>query len=220
MATQADAFKNAGTVYAVAEKSGYAPAVAIISVTPMTVYVTASYQELALEATSGGTAGAGAEGTKMICRPVELTSADATVKDALVALAKQYYNSSYSSSTNYLDATADYWGVATTNSLSTVASYILVNGVEATWGALSGSVSDGDHIIADMGAYDANYNPQMTPTLHHRRRRQLSWIQSAANKHDAVIQCRLLYLQYDNLGFFPCRDSGLRLQRVRDKRPV
>jgi hypothetical protein len=133
----------------------------------MTVYVTASYNDAALVATSHGSARNSVADMKMICVPVELTSSSATVKDALVALADKYYSSSYSSDSSisdYLDAKADYWGVATDNNLSFVASYIMVNGVEAAGGSLNGRIGDGDHIIADIGAYDSDWNPEMTPT--------------------------------------------------------
>jgi len=133
----------------------------------ITAYVTVSYEGSPLEATSGGTVGA-STGKKMVCIPVELSSSSATVKDALTTLAKQYYKSGYSFPTdcpdNYLDNKSDYWGVATNNNLSNVASDIRVNGVEATGGVLTDGVNDGDNIIADMGVYDNKWNPQMMPT--------------------------------------------------------
>jgi len=157
-------FDTAGTVYAVATAPGCAPSAAVITVEPKTVYVTASYMGSALVSSSNGSAGV--SGKPMICVPVALSSSGATVKSALTALAEQYYDFPASLPDNYLSAAADYWGVATANGLSYVASFIRVNGVETVNDTLAQIVSPGDNIIADMGSYDCgtNWTPRMTPT--------------------------------------------------------
>lgn len=161
-----NSFSRSGTVYAVAQKSGCAPAVTVVTVKPMTVYVTADYCGEALDARSDGSlvsSGSAPAGYEMICAPVELNSFPAKVDDALEQLSLSYYSAGGGTdsylSYSYGDSIylSSFWGHSS-GSTYDLGSIVFLNGTDTGGGNIGNDVSDGDCIMLDSFSYSSgNY---------------------------------------------------------------
>ncbi|MEA4954720.1 MAG: S-layer homology domain-containing protein [Pseudoflavonifractor sp.] len=159
-------FSHSGTVYAVAQKSGCAPAVLVVTVKPMTVYVTADFCGEALTARSDGSlvsSGAVPSGYQTICAPVELTSFPAKVDDVLKQLSRCYYSAGGETddylSYSYGDSIylSSFWDHSS-GSTYDLGSIVFLNGTDTGAGNIGTDVSDGDCITLHSFSYSSgNY---------------------------------------------------------------
>lgn len=152
-------FDTAGTyiVSAASESAVLTAPICVVMVSPISVYVTASYQGEALASTGNGANAAPAE--KMVFKRVELGSGSLTVAAALTQLAHDYCQADGSGAAFASGYVSDYWKLQSGGTTTGyVGSVVLLNGEEQAYGWTGGVVEDGDQITLSLYDYLADYS--------------------------------------------------------------